>query len=89
MRLIIVLIIFVLCQTSVSARAYRNCGRRYAGRGLSVGGTKVDDISKWPWVVAFTHNAGNNYFCGGSLLSTHHVLSGRLFKTFLNGTKLI
>ena len=42
-----------------------------------VGGDSVVDRTKWPWLVAFTHNEGNNYFCGGSLISKRHVLSGK------------
>ena len=42
-----------------------------------VGGDSVVDRTKWPWLAAFTHNEGNNYFCGGSLISKRHVLSGK------------
>jgi secreted trypsin-like serine protease len=31
----------------------------------------------WRWVVAFKHWPSGNYFCGGSLISNRHVLSGK------------
>ena len=71
--------VIFLSLANVDALNDNSCGREYAGIGLIVGGMKVNLRTKWPWIVAFTHFERNNYFCGGSLISELHVLSGELF----------
>lgn len=49
------------------------------GRGFTgqiVGGERAKK-GDWRWVVAFIHWRSENYFCGGSLISTRHILSGK------------
>lgn len=39
------------------------------------GGEKTSR-KEWPWNVAFIHRPSEKFFCGGSLISDRHVLSG-------------
>lgn len=34
----------------------------------------------WPWIVALIHIESKQFFCGGSLVSAKHVLSGEIAK---------
>jgi hypothetical protein len=43
--------------------------------GFIVGGERAQK-GDWRWVVAFKHWPSGNFFCGGSLISNRHVLSG-------------
>ena len=43
------------------------CGKKSK---LSVG------VNEWPWLSAFVFWPDLEYFCGGSLISTKHVLTG-------------
>lgn len=51
------------------------CGRKFVGAGMVFGGEKTTQNS-WPWLVALFYLPKNQFFCGGSLISSKHVLSG-------------
>lgn len=56
----------------------RICGQgRSEYIGQIVGGTKTTK-GDWPWLVALTHGENDDFFCGGSLISAKHVLSGEV-----------
>lgn len=53
------------------------CGKRKVLTGTVYGGSSTSK-GQWPWLVAFAYRFSQNYFCGGNLISTKHVLSGKL-----------
>jgi hypothetical protein len=57
------------------SQSSQSCGSRSETAGLVVGGKEVKR-GDWPWLVAFVHTQENLFFCGGSLISDRHVLSG-------------
>lgn len=38
---------------------------------------------EWPWLSAFIDRASGKFFCGGSLISKQHILTGR-FEVFIS-----
>jgi hypothetical protein len=52
------------------------CGKRPSGRGNSFGSAPVKKETPWPWLVALVNWPKDELFCGGSLISEKHVLSG-------------
>jgi secreted trypsin-like serine protease len=64
------------------SRTSENCGNRRGVALLSIGG-KQSEKNQWPWLVAFVHTQANTFFCGGSLLSERHILSGELKKVLI------
>jgi hypothetical protein len=52
------------------------CGTRSSGRGNAFGGTPVKKETPWPWLVALINWPKDELFCGGSLVSEKHVVSG-------------
>lgn len=51
------------------------CGTRIGDSGMMFGGVQTQK-NEWPWLVAFFFQPDNIFFCGGSLISIKHVLSG-------------
>jgi hypothetical protein len=51
------------------------CGGRPAGSGLVYGGNHTR-LHSWPWLVALRLKPTNDFFCGGSVISERHVISG-------------
>ena len=58
------------------------CGQRVVVSGLIVGGNETKP-GEWPWLVALTLNPSHSFFCGGTLISEKHVLSGELNEHFV------
>lgn len=59
------------------------CGRRQVSvTGNIVGGQKVMDPTRWPWIVPLMEFPKIVFFCAGSLISNKHILSG-MIKNFL------
>ena len=84
-KLIVFIVLFdILCQVNANIIENRiryenqrvKSEKRFEASLRIVGGGPLDDRTKWPWLVAFTHNEENEYFCGGSLISKRHVLAG-------------
>ena len=77
--------IFCTCVQANPVQNGQECGLRDGGSGLSVGGNS-SKVNAWPWLVAFAHRIVGNrdFFCGGSLVSAKHVVSGQnhVFETF-------
>ena len=67
------LIFFVIrCESTETT-----CGRADQAGGLIIGGSQVER-GKWPWIVALfkTVNNDSKFFCGGTLISNKHVVTG-------------
>jgi secreted trypsin-like serine protease len=54
-----------------------SCGSKIGASGLVFGGEKVQS-NEWPWLVALIKWPKNALFCGGSLVSSKHVISGEI-----------
>lgn len=70
----LILFLFVL---KLSEGERENCGKFEV---LEFQGGKEVPSSKWPWSAAFVERKTNSFFCGGSLISVNHVLSGEKCK---------
>lgn len=55
--------------------AFETCGRFSYGGGTIVGGEFIKK-GEWPWLVALFESKSRSYFCGGTLISEKHVLTG-------------
>jgi hypothetical protein len=53
----------------------QDCGKVEFTSGLIVNGTQTSR-GQWPFLVALHHLENEIFFCGGSLISTRHVLTG-------------
>lgn len=51
------------------------CGQVKVIKGLVIGGTE-SKRGHWPFLVALHHVESNSFFCGGSLITSQHVLTG-------------
>lgn len=52
-----------------------NCGTVAFSGGFMVNGTETKR-GEWPFLVALHHLESERFFCGGSLISSQHVLTG-------------
>lgn len=52
-----------------------SCGRRQ-GFGASVIGGEKAKKNEWPWLVGFVKVPEEKFFCGGSLVTEKHIVSG-------------
>lgn len=55
----------------------KSCGIREGFVPTIFGGHKTSK-GDWPWNVAFIDREYENFFCGGTLISARHVLSGEV-----------
>lgn len=53
------------------------CGNVSYSTGFVIGGVEVDR-GQWPFLVALYHIEQQQFFCGGSLITTQHVLTGNV-----------
>jgi secreted trypsin-like serine protease len=71
-------VIFVaICCIFVAGEESKYCGRKFSASGLIFGGNKTQS-NEWPWLVALVNWPKNEFFCGGSLISSKHVVSGEI-----------
>jgi serine protease 56 len=72
---VILLTILDICVNTNSAQV--KCGRKSVASG-NVHGGEPAKLNEWPWLVALRHQNAevNKFFCGGTLISKRHVLSG-------------
>jgi secreted trypsin-like serine protease len=63
--------------SETTAKQLLKCGLRSAGSGDVVGGRHTR-FNSWPWLVALRFKPTNAFFCGRSLISERHVVSGEL-----------
>jgi secreted trypsin-like serine protease len=61
--------------TSVASKGFHSqCGKQMFSAPLIFNGEKSQP-GQWPWHVALLKET-NNYFCGGTIISNLHVLTG-------------
>lgn len=66
----------ISCEIFVaSSSQVQPCGQRKGGGGNIIDGIKAKK-NEWPWLVAFVKVPEGKFFCGGSLISDKHILSG-------------
>lgn len=60
---------------------YPNCGKTiFVGAGLIYGGNQSKK-NQWPWFASlYDRKNQNNFFCGASVITKRHLLSGELDK---------
>jgi secreted trypsin-like serine protease len=74
---IFLLLITICCVSGFPSSSNEQCKKGSGGVvGLIVGGEKAT-AGDWRWVVAFKYRPSGKYFCGGSLISNRHILSGK------------
>ena len=80
--LVIFLVFSLICLQAKSTSVKNECGKKNAAKGLVYGGEQTKP-NTWPWLVAFSHRVKRKqiFFCGGSLVSTKHVVSGNILVT--------
>lgn len=59
------------CQFSYDSE----CGKARTIHGLVVGGVLVER-GEWPFLVSLQHIESKSHFCGGSLITEKHVVTG-------------
>lgn len=62
--------------TKSSKASNEECGKRKGFIETSFGGQNTRK-NEWPWLVALFYRETEVFFCGGSLLSRKHVMSGQ------------
>lgn len=72
--LLILVLLFCLLHNIFSTGA-QECGKRQ-GFIPTIFRGKSSTRAEWPWNVALVHRQYENFFCGGTLISEKHVLSG-------------
>lgn len=67
-----------LCASEVLATSAQNCGFGESEFEGQIAGGTPSSRGKWPWLVALIYRKYDQFFCGGSLISAKHVLSGKV-----------
>ena len=77
---VVLLLFFVI---SVQSNPTLDCGKKNGVQGNVYGGDPTKP-NTWPWIVAFLHRVKKKktFFCGGSLVSAKHVVSGKTNNSF-------
>lgn len=61
-----------------SSKLNDGCPKTFSARGLVMGGIKAK-AGEWPFMAALQYReplGGKKFFCGGSLVTSKHVLTG-------------
>ena len=76
-------VFFLFFVIFVQSNPTPKCGRKN-GVQPNVRGGNPTRPNTWPWLVAFLHRKKLNktFFCGGSLVSAKHVVSGKTNTSF-------
>jgi secreted trypsin-like serine protease len=72
-----VIFVAICCIYADGQGESENCGRKDSVSERIFGGEEVQS-NEWPWLVAFVNWTENKFFCGGSLVSSKHVISGEI-----------
>lgn len=62
-----------------SFHGLQQCGEVQVGFGYIVGGN-YSEKGQWPWLASLHYRKNNAYFCGSSIISKKHLLSGEFIK---------
>ena len=75
--ILVIIAIFWTCVQTSPVENEQDCGRKVVDLDLPDNENSLN-TNNWPWLVAFTHRVvgSRNFFCGGSLVSVKHVVSG-------------
>lgn len=78
LKIYFALFIVISCfAASSTSEAEYECGiKPLVLSSRSFGGYRIGR-NEWPWLVALMHAQLDIFFCGGSLISRKHVLSGK------------
>lgn len=76
-KLLIFLVLISSCQLIF---ALIKCGKRRVGKRVNplVFGGNFTQEGDWPWMGPIFFSKTNQYFCGSSLISNRHTLTGEL-----------
>lgn len=81
--LVVILIALTSPQLASNDKEAEACGKPRRDTGLIVGGANIRH-GQFPWIVAFNQTRiGFSYFCGGTLVSLRHVITGRSLRVKL------
>lgn len=60
-----------------SVTSDQECGHQFVAQGLAYGAERTKYL-EWPWLIALKYREKNkdDFFCGGSLVSKRHVITG-------------
>ena len=53
----------------------QNCGRAKVGTSFSVG-SQYASKGQFPWLAPLFYKKGDEFFCGSTIISERHLLSG-------------
>jgi secreted trypsin-like serine protease len=53
----------------------QECGEVQVGVGYIAGGN-FSTKGQWPWLASLHYNKNGRYFCGSSIISKRHLLTG-------------
>jgi secreted trypsin-like serine protease len=71
-----VITVIVLFLTAFLATANgHECGRVKVATSLSIG-SEYAIRGQWPWLVPLLKNDSDKYFCGSTIVSERHLISG-------------
>lgn len=78
MRNIIISTVIVICVAAVLGNSAKNkkCGKMSTANPTVYGGFDTK-IYSWPWKVIFKDTKIDSFFCGGSIISSKHITSGK------------
>lgn len=67
-------LIFILLASQFPSAFQDLCGDSVVGSGVIVGGSTIKR-GQWPFVAALFLTSNNQYFCGGTIISSRHVIT--------------
>lgn len=71
------LIVFIGAVLSFMTTKAQKCGKVRSEFGGTIFGGEKSRKTEFPWMVALVDRKLNKFFCGGTLISAKHVLSGK------------
>jgi secreted trypsin-like serine protease len=73
-RVVTILVFFI---TFLATCNGQNCGRVKVEGALSIG-SEYAVKGEWPWLVPLLRNDNDKYFCGSTIVSEMHLLTGKI-----------
>lgn len=69
-----IFLLFVVLISVAAVFGQNSCGSKVIGSGLIIGG-KFSMKNEWPWLAALLTRSDSSFFCGGTLISSLHVIT--------------